>query len=109
MAGKIVRAVVVAAVLGVVAFAAVAKAAEDKPLLALDRLTFAGGVNYAWHAAPAEGASPLPAHAQEFEAGLYAAYNLTPKLSIPFSSVYGFDNKLVETRVGLRIRFGRGE
>ena len=107
---KVLKAVVIAAVLAVTVFAATARAAEDQPLFSLSRLTFAGGVNYAWHAAPAvDGTSPLPAHASEFEAGLYAAYNLTPKLSIPASSVYGFDNKLVETRVGLRIRFGRGE
>lgn len=99
----------VLAVLGVVAFAAVSQAAEDRPLLALDRLTFAGGVNYAWHAAPFEDSAQVPAFGKEFEAGLYAAYNLTPKLSLAGSTVYGFDNKMVETRVGLRVRFGRGE
>ena len=106
---KVLKAVVIAAILGVVVFAATARAAEDKPLLALDRLSFAGGLNYAWHASPSADNPNVPGYAKEFEAGLYASYNLTPKLSLPFSSVYGFDNKMVETRVGVRIRFGRGQ
>jgi hypothetical protein len=107
---KIVVVGVVAAIVAFAAFAPAARAAEgDQPLLALDRLTFAGGVNYAWHAAPMEDSAPVPAFGKEWEAGLYAAYNLTPKLSLAGSSVYGFDNKMVETRVGLRVRFGRGE
>ena len=83
--------------------------AEDRPLFAWERLSFAGGVNYAWHAAPAEAAAPLPLAVKEWEAGAYAAYNLTPMLSLAASSVYGFDNQHVVSRVGLRVRLGRGE
>lgn len=98
--------VLVAAVL-MMAAVAVAQA-EDKPLFSWERLSFAAGVNYAWHAAPFENAAPVPAFGKEWEAGLYAAYNLTPRLSLAGSSVYGMDNKLVESRVGVRIRLGSG-
>ena len=106
---KVAVAFLMALALCAVGFCKAAHAAEDKPLFALDRLSFAGGLNYAWHAAPEAGNPNVPEFAKEFEAGLYASYNLTPKLSLPFSSVYGFDNKLIETRVGVRIRFGRGQ
>ena len=46
---------------------------------------------------------------KEWEVGLYGAYNLTPHLSLAGSEVYGFDNKNVQSRVGLRVRFGNGE
>lgn len=88
--------------------ASTAQAAEgDRPLLSMDRLSLAGGVNHVWHAAPAEDSTPLPLAVREWEAGLYAAYNLTPRLSLVGSTVYGFDNKLVESRAGLRVRFTR--
>lgn len=109
---KVLKAVVMAAVLGVVLFAATAKAAEapaGRPLLALDRLSFAGGLNYCWYAAPLDGSAPVPSFGKEWEAGLYAAYNLTPHLSLAGSSVYGLDNKNVQNRIGLRVRFGNSE
>lgn len=98
----------VLAVLGIVAFAATAKAA-DQPLLSLDRLTFAGGLNYKFVSAPEPESAPVPPFGKEWEAGLYAAYNLTPHLSLAGSIVRGFDNKQVEERIGLRVRFGKGE
>lgn len=97
-----------AVVASIVVFAATAKAA-DQPLLSFDRLTFAGGLNYKWIAAPTAESAPVPAFGKEWEAGLYAAYNLTPHLSLAGSAVYGFDNKQVEERIGLRVRFGKGE
>jgi hypothetical protein len=39
---------------------------------------------------------------------MYGAYNLTPRLSLTGSTVYGLDNKNVESRVGLRVRLGNG-
>lgn len=95
--------------IGIVLLAQPVRAAEDRPLLDFSRISFAAGVNYAWHAAPFEDSAPVPAFGKEWETGLYAAYNLTPLLSLAGSTVYGFDNKLVETRVGVRIRFGRGD
>jgi hypothetical protein len=111
---KAVKVVLLAVVLAIMAFAALstparAQEAVDRPLLSWDRASFAGGVNYAWHAAPAEDSAPVPPFGKEWEAGIYGAYNISPLLSIAGSSVYGFDNKLVETRLGFRIRLGRGE
>lgn len=98
---------VVAVAVALVAMAAVAQAA-DKPLFDWSRLSFAGGVNYKWIAAPTDASAPVPAFGKEWEAGVYGAYNLTPMLSLTGSSVYGFDNKQVESRVGLRVRLGNG-
>ena len=81
----------------------------DKPLWDWSRLTFAGGMNYVWHAAPFDQSAPVPPFGKEWEVGLYASYNLTPHLSLAGSTVYGFDNKLVQDRIGLRVRFGSGE
>lgn len=105
------RKVVLWAVLSVVwmvASAPFAVAAEDQPLLALDRLTFAGGVNYVWRG-DVIGDGVAVVKPSEWEAGLYASYNLTPKLSLPFSALVGLDSKQPEYRAGVRIRFGRGE
>ena len=94
--------------IGIILLAQPARA-EDKPLLDFSRISFAAGVNYAWHAAPFEDSALVPPFGKEWETGLYAAYNLTPLLSLSGSTVYGFDNKLVETRLGVRIRLGRGD
>lgn len=107
---KVLKVLVVAAVLGIVAFAATAKAAEgDKPLFDWSRFTVAGGLNYAWYAAPFDKSAPVPPFGKEWEVGLYGSYNLTPHLSLAGSTVYGFDNKTVQDRLGLRFRFGSGE
>lgn len=98
---------IAAVVLGIVVFAATAKAA-DKPIVDISRLSLAAGANYAWHSQPFVDGAPPPAFGKEWEFGIYGAYNLTPHLSIAGSSVYGLDNKLVESRLGLRFRLWRG-
>jgi len=92
----------------ILAAAAAVAQAEDKPVVDWSRLSLAAGVNYAWHAAPFDDSAPVPAWGREWEAGLYGAYNLTPRLSLVGSTVYGLDNKNVESRVGLRVRLGNG-
>lgn len=103
----------------VAAFASVAHAAEPaytsvlftgeaKPLLSAERLSLAVGANYAFFSAPLESSARLPEFKKEFEAGVFAAYNLTPHLSAVGSSVYGLDNKQFRTSVGLRVRIFQG-
>lgn len=82
--------------------------AEPKPLLSAERLSLAVGANYAFFTAPLESSSRLPEFKKEFEAGVFAAYNLTPHLSAVGSSVYGLDNKQFRTSLGLRVRIFQG-
>ena len=86
-----------------------AEGAVDQPLLSWERVSFAAGVNHAWYAAPLDGSAAPPPASHEWEAGIFGAYNITPLLSLTASSLYGFDNKAVQTRVGVRIRLGKGE
>ena len=109
MKGYAIKLLAVAVLLAAAAGVASTQVVEEKPLLAWERVSFAAGLNYAWHAGPFEDSAPVPPWGREWETGLYAAYNLTPLLSLTGSSVYGFDNKLVESRVGLRVRLGRGD
>jgi len=97
------------AVLAALCIASVAHAADEpRPLLSAERLSLAVGANYAFFSAPLESSARLPEFKKEFEAGLFAAYNLTPHLSAVGSSVYGLDNKQFRTSVGLRVRIFQG-
>ena len=93
--------------LAVVSTAAHAQA-EPKPLLSAERLSIGAGVNYAFYSAPLESSARLPDFKKEWEAGVFAAYNLTPHLSAVGSSVYGLDNKQFRTSLGLRVRIFQG-
>lgn len=81
---------------------------EPKPLLSIERLSLGAGVNYAFFSAPLESSARIPEFEKEFEVGVFAAYNLIPHLSLVGSSVYGLDNKLFRSSVGLRVRLFQG-
>lgn len=106
---KVLKFVLVVAALCSLSFATARAAEGDKPLFDWSRFTVAGGLNYAWYAAPFDKSAPVPPFGKEWEVGLYGSYNLTPHLSLAGSTVYGFDNKTVQDRLGLRFRFGSGE
>lgn len=101
----------VLAVLLVCILAATASAheAEDKPLMSLDRVSVAAGINYLWYAAPFDTSDPVPSFPRGFEVGLYGAYNLSPHLSLTGSVAYMPDNKQLEQRLGLRFRLYQGK
>lgn len=96
--------------LGLLASPVVVKA-EDRPLFSLHRLSLSAGLDYAWYGAPVETASRLPVYAKEWEAGLYGAYTLAapapgkdgPIVTLAGSSAYGLDNKLIRTKLGIRV------
>jgi opacity protein-like surface antigen len=100
---------VIAALL-LVALSATAQAA-DRPLFSLNRLSLSAGLDYAWYGAPVATSSRLPVYAKEWEAGLYGAYTIAapspgqdgPIVTLVGSSAYGLDNKLVRTKLGVRI------
>ena len=71
-----------------------------KPILSLDRLGLSAGANYAWHAGESLN---LPKFKKEWEAGIFAAYNLTPTLDLVGSTLSGLDNKTFRSSVGLRV------
>lgn len=85
--------------------------AADRPLLSLNRLALSAGLDYAWYGQPAATSSRMPEYAKEWEAGLYAGYTIAapaagqdgPIVTIVGSSAYGLDNKLVRTKLGVRI------
>lgn len=93
-------------VLLLVCLATVASA-ETKPLFSKDRASLAAGVDYSFY--NKAGVEPVPSFKKEFEAGLFGAYNLTPQLSLTASAGYGFDNKFVRYKVGLRTVIWRGK
>ena len=74
--------------------------AETKPLFSKDRVSLAAGLDYSFY--NRAGVEPVPSFKKEWEVGLFGAYNLTPKLSLTSSAGYGFDNKFVRYKVGLR-------
>ena len=97
-------------VLAVLATLALASAALaiDAPLLSEKRLSIGAGANYEFTNNPFEGSEPVKDRKQEFTAGLYAAYNLTPDLSLVGSSTLGLTSRQVRTSLGLRVRLYRG-
>lgn len=98
------------ALVAMLALAGAASAAE-KPLLDWSRFALAAGVDYAWYGAPVETSAPVPFFHKEWELGLYGAYVLAspklgdsgPTVSVAGSSAYGLDNKLIRTKLGLRL------
>lgn len=95
---------------------ATAATAAEKPLLSWERVSISGGLDYAWYGAPTETSAPIPFFEKEWEAGLYGAYTVAaphdgetgPIVSIAGSCAYGFDNKLVRTKLGVRIGLFHG-
>lgn len=83
-------------------------AAGEKPILSADRFSVAAGLNYAAFSRPLATAAETPSFKKEWETGLYAAYNLTPRVSLAGSSVIGLDNRLIRTSLGIRVRLFRG-
>ena len=82
--------------------------ATDVPFFSVNRLAFAGGVNYDWF----KESNPPPAD-EEFSVGIYMAYALTapaaltgqraPRISFISSLERGFDNRMLHAKVGLRV------
>lgn len=85
--------------------------AQDRPLLAKERLSAAFGTNYLWYSQAGERLDRDPL--KEFEAGIYASYNLLasdgmntpskPLLSLAGSCLYSLDSKEIRTALGLRL------
>lgn len=88
------------------AFAQDPAPAPEYPIISLSRVHLGAGLNYEWCAS--QGEEPLPAFDKEWTAGLYAAYNMTPQLSLVGSGVYSVDTKFLRTSVGLRVRIFQG-
>ena len=84
-----------------------AHAADDVPLLSVTRLQLAGGANYLWYGA--EASEPTPSFGKEWEVGVYGAYNLVPSVDLVGSVAWGLDNKLYQTRIGVRLALFAGE
>lgn len=72
--------------------------AADAPILSMRRVSFAAGVDHKWYVDEKRG----------WQAGVFGAYNLVPHASIVASSVYDFNAKGLEHKIGLRIRIWRG-
>ena len=91
------------------ASAAPALAAVDAPLWSAKRLSIGLGANYEVANNPFPTSEPVLDRKQEFSAGVYAAYNLTPDASLVASSVGGLSSRQVRTSVGVRLRIFRGD
>lgn len=85
--------------------------AAERPLISWSRLALACGLDYAWYGAPAATSARLPDFVKEWEPGVYASYTISapplgvkgPIVSLAASSCYGTDNKIIRTKVGIRI------
>lgn len=95
--------------LALVSLAATAHAEVDAPILSPLRLSVGVGGNYEFTNNPFEGSEPVQDRKQEFSAGLYVAYNLTPEASLVGSSTIGLSSRQVRTSLGVRIRVFRGD
>jgi hypothetical protein len=69
------------------------------------RLYISAGANYDFYQSTVSEA-PLEFR-QEWSAGLYLAYSLTPHVSLAGASVYGIDTKLLRSSIGLRFNLYR--
>jgi hypothetical protein len=72
--------------------------AADAPILSMKRVSFAAGADHKWYADGNKG----------YQAGVFGAYNVIPHASLVGSSVYDFNAKGLEHKVGIRIRIFQG-
>lgn len=88
--------------------AVVASAAElvDRPLFSPTRLSLAVGGDYAFYSGANAPKFPVK---KEWQAGVFAAYKLTPTLSLVAASRYGVDSKQFDSKVGLRLLVWSGD
>lgn len=96
---------VLAAVLALGSVAQPALAA-DQSLLSLDRLSIGAQVRYTWLSET--GDEPVPAYGKEFEVGPSLSYSLTKHLALVGSALYGLDNQLIRTSVGVSVILWQG-
>lgn len=90
--------------------------AEEKPLFSAERLSAAVGLDYTGFATTGDAPTPRPGN--DWEAGIFGAYQLLakesvdidtglkhtrPLLALTGSVAYGLDSNIVRTRVGLRL------
>ena len=82
---------------GLLVLAATAHAA-DAPILSMKRVSIAAGADHKWYTDGSKG----------YQAGLFGAYNVVPHASLVASSLYDFNAKGLEHKVGVRIRLFQG-
>lgn len=102
-------AVVVLASLALLLFRGVAQAQakESYPIFSVERASVAAGVNSQWLQSPS--GSSVVGKKQEWNAGVYAAYQVIPHASLVGSVEYGLDSKQIQAKAGVRIRLWRGD
>lgn len=72
----------------------------DLPIFTPQRLALAVGADYATYSGASAPKFPVT---KEFQAGVFAAYKMTPTLSLVAGSRYGMDSKQFDTKIGLRL------
>lgn len=90
--------------------------ADDRPLIALERISIATGLDYAWYSDTDGGDDLTGFMKKEWEVPLNLSYNLVatdahkPILSLIAGTSWGTDTHMLKTRLGLRvILFAGGE
>lgn len=78
----------------------------DRPLFSPTRLSLAVGGDYAFYSGANAPKFPVK---KEWQAGVFAAYKLTPTLSLVAGSRYGVDSKQFDNKVGLRLLVWDGD
>lgn len=95
--------IVAAMLLFALAAPAAAQAPADSvtvaPLFSLKRVSLATGLDHRWEMGGG----------RQYLVGAYAAYNVTPHLSLTGAARYGFVSERVEPQVGVRLRIWQGK
>lgn len=86
-----------------------AQVLSDVPLLSAKRLALGMGGNFEFANNAFGGSEPVNDRKQEFNAGVYVAYNLVPDCSLVASSTLGLSSRQVRTQVGVRVTLFRGD
>lgn len=82
-------------------FAGAASAATvDLPIFSPKRLSLAVGADFAFYSGASAPQFPVK---KEWQTGVFAAYKLTPTLSLTGGTRYGVDSKQFDNKIGLRL------
>lgn len=97
------------AVLAAIALSATQAAALDNvPAFSLTRLSVAAGLDYAQFQTAADTPFPSWTDKQAWQPGIFAAYVLTPRVSIAASAAMNTESHWIEYRTGLRVILWQG-
>jgi hypothetical protein len=81
---------------------------EERPFLDPSRGQLAAGFGYDFYSRGSEAATDVNGFKKEFTVGLYGSWNLVEELDLAGATVFGLDNHVFRSHIGIRYTMWAG-